>query len=70
MASSMENQLQALLDGRPDDSPGALLGVRAPFIGLNWRGAAGAFDGDADAALAVSDGFRIASMSKTFTGVL
>ncbi|MEQ8485271.1 MAG: serine hydrolase domain-containing protein [Pseudomonadales bacterium] len=48
----------------------ALLGVSAPLHGVRWRGAVGPFARGEDRAAAADDGFRIASMSKTFTATL
>jgi D-alanyl-D-alanine carboxypeptidase len=52
------------------DGPGAILGVRLPTLGIDWQGAAGACARGSDRPLAPTDGFRIASMSKTFTATL
>ncbi|MFU8814795.1 MAG: serine hydrolase domain-containing protein [Pseudomonadales bacterium] len=49
---------------------GTLLSVSAPLHGLDWRGAIGGFARDGEQPLTVADGFRIASMSKTFTATL
>lgn len=67
----MREKLQALIaQATAGDRPGVLLGVHAPLQGLDWRGAAGSFARGGARALAPQHGFRIASMSKTFTGVL
>ena len=50
--------------------PGAILGVTAPLQGITWHGAAGLFERSENQPLKPTDGFRIASMSKTFTAVL
>jgi D-alanyl-D-alanine carboxypeptidase len=49
---------------------GALLSVYAPLHGVNFVGAAGPFRRGDKRPITVEDGFRIASMSKTFTAVL
>lgn len=53
-----------------DTGPGAVLRVNAPLHHLDWVGASGYFARGARRRLRPSDGFRIASMSKTFTAVL
>jgi D-alanyl-D-alanine carboxypeptidase len=63
-------QLQALIEQTVGDAPGVLLAVHAPLQGLDWSGAAGRHALEGDEQLGVNAGFRIASMSKTFTGVL
>jgi D-alanyl-D-alanine carboxypeptidase len=52
------------------DGPGAIIGVSMPLHGIEWQGAAGTFARGSDTPLRASDGFRIASMSKTFTATL
>lgn len=67
----VEKQLQALVDlAVGEDGPGAILGVRAPLSGVHWKGASGVFKRNARKKLKATDGFRIASMSKTFTATL
>jgi D-alanyl-D-alanine carboxypeptidase len=68
--TSMKQKLQALIDSTVGPAPAVLLGVHAPFMALDWQGAAGEFEKGAGTALTPRHGFRIASMSKTFTGVL
>lgn len=63
-------QLQDLLDQTVGAAPGVLLAVHAPLLGLDWCGAAGLASLEQGEALRPDHGFRIASMSKTFTGVL
>jgi D-alanyl-D-alanine carboxypeptidase len=69
--NDIEKELTTLV-GRAvgDDGPGAILAVIAPHRDVAWRGAAGTFARDARKRLKASDGFRIASMSKTFTATL
>jgi len=52
------------------DGPGAILSVTAPTRGVDWRGAAGFFARGSNERLRATDGFRIASMSKTFTATV
>lgn len=66
----MEQQLQDLLDRTVGAAPGAMLAVHAPLLGLDWAGAAGVSSLERDTPLTARHSFRIASMSKTFTGVL
>jgi D-alanyl-D-alanine carboxypeptidase len=67
----MEATLQAVVDRAATNAgAGALLSVNAPLHGVRWRGAAGRFDRAAERAIRTDDGFRIASMSKTFTALL
>ncbi|MGL4564355.1 MAG: serine hydrolase domain-containing protein, partial [Halioglobus sp.] len=66
----MEQQLQALLDQAVGPSPGAMLAVHAPLLGLDWSGAAGMSSLERGTTLTTQHSFRVASMSKTFTGVL
>lgn len=63
-------QLQALVERTAADAPGVLLAVHAPLQGLDWAGAAGRHSLEGGERLSVNAGFRIASMSKTFTGTL
>ncbi len=67
---AIESRLQALIERTVGDAPGVLLAVDAPFAQLHWRGAAGRASLAEGSALEVEDSFRIASMSKTFTGIL
>ncbi len=68
---AIEQELQALVALAVGDAgPGAILGVTAPHLGLDWKGASGVFKRDARKRLKATDGFRIASMSKTFTATL
>ena len=66
----LEADLQALIEETVGEAPSVLLGVHAPFQHLDWAGAAGEFERNTNLALSPASGFRIASMSKTFTGVL
>lgn len=66
----MEQQLQELLERTTGDGPGVMLSVHAPFLGLDWSGAAGVSSLQLGSPLTPRHGFRIASMSKSFTGVL
>ncbi len=66
----MEQQLQALIEQTVGAAPGVLLAVDAPLQGLSWSGAAGVSSLQAQNTLTTQNSFRIASMSKTFTGVL
>ena len=70
-AAPLERELQVLVDRAAGaDGPGAILAVHAPLNGIAWRGAAGTFARGARKVLKPTDGFRIASMSKTFTATL
>lgn len=69
-AKMMELHLQELLDQTVGAAPGVLLSVHAPLLGLDWSGAAGVASLERGDALHPEYGFRIASMSKTFTGAL
>ena len=66
----MNKQLQDLLDKTVGAAPGVMLAVHAPLLGLDWSGAAGVSSLELGTALTNQHSFRIASMSKTFTGVL
>jgi D-alanyl-D-alanine carboxypeptidase len=67
----IEKELQALVDlAKGEDGPGAILAVTAPLSGVDWKGASGAFKRGGRKHLKATDGFRIASMSKTFTATL
>ncbi len=69
--NGIDKQLQALVDlAVGEDGPGAILGVTAPQSDVDWKGASGAFKRGARKRLKAADGFRIASMSKTFTATL
>ncbi|MEE4660502.1 MAG: serine hydrolase domain-containing protein [Halieaceae bacterium] len=70
MTDSRAANLQTLLTRRADEVPGVLLGIEAPLHDLQWRGAAGQFCLESREPLGDDAGFRIASMSKTFTGVI
>lgn len=66
-----QQQLQDLVERMSERTgSGALLGVSAPLQGVQWQGAAGSFARGAAEPVTIDDGFRIASMSKTFTAVL
>ena len=68
---TIEKQLQNLVDrAEGEEGPGAILAVTAPQSDVDWKGASGAFKRDARKRLKATDGFRIASMSKTFTATL
>jgi len=66
----MKDRLQALLKQTVGEAPSVLLCVQAPFQDLAFIGAAGVSALTDDAPITAQHGFRIASMSKTFTGVL
>jgi len=66
----MKDRLQALLEQTVGEAPSVLLCVQAPFQDLAFIGAAGVSALTDDAPITAQHGFRIASMSKTFTGVL
>ncbi len=70
MTDTRGTRLQNLLDATAEQGPGLLLGVDDPLSGLHWRGTAGPASIETQAALSTDMGFRIASMSKTFTGVV
>ncbi|MCP5165469.1 MAG: beta-lactamase family protein [Pseudomonadales bacterium] len=65
-----EDKLQQLLARTVDPAPGVLLALHAPLQGLDFAGAAGAACRESGQLLRTDHHFRIASMSKTFTGVL
>jgi D-alanyl-D-alanine carboxypeptidase len=68
---AIERELQAVVDlAMGDAGPGAILGVTAPHLDVEWKGASGVFKRDGRKRLKATDGFRIASMSKTFTATL
>lgn len=52
------------------DGPGAIIAVSMPLHDVRWQGAGGTFARGSDTPLRADDGFRIASMSKTFTATL
>jgi D-alanyl-D-alanine carboxypeptidase len=66
----MEDKLQQLIESTVGDAPGVMVAVHAPFMGLDWAGAAGVSSLESGDLLTPQHSFRIASMSKTFTGVL
>ena len=70
MTDSREAGLQALIEATAGDAPGVLLGVHAPLQGLDFRGAAGSFSLEDNTSMRPGHSFRIASMSKSFTGAL
>ncbi|HET6473258.1 MAG TPA: hypothetical protein VFG38_15540, partial [Pseudomonadales bacterium] len=68
---SIERELDALVAAAcGTDGPGAILAVAAPLRDVDWRGASGTFARGMRKKLKPTDGFRIASMSKTFTANL
>jgi D-alanyl-D-alanine carboxypeptidase len=68
---NIEEQLQDLVARSVTaNGTGTLLGVDAPLHGVRFRGAAGPFARGNPDRISIEDGFRIASMSKTFTAVL
>jgi CubicO group peptidase (beta-lactamase class C family) len=70
-AASSQPGLQKVLDtalARQPVSPGIAAAVDRP--GLRWRGAAGVLDRVSGSPLRASDGYRIASITKTFTGYI
>jgi D-alanyl-D-alanine carboxypeptidase len=67
---AMEQQLQELLDRTVGAAPGVMLAVQTPLLGLDWSGAAGMSSLERGTPLTTQHSFRIASMSKTFTGAL
>lgn len=66
----MEQDIEQLMTATAAEAPGVLLGINAPFQQLQFRGAAGKYCREDDSALEPGHAFRIASMSKTFTGLL
>lgn len=66
----MEQQLQKLIESKLDVAPGIILGIEARFQDFSWSGAAGLLERGRNQPVTTAHGFRIASMSKTFTGVL
>lgn len=67
----IDDRLQALVErSAAANGTGALLGIDAPLYGVRFQGASGPFARGDSRALVTGDGFRIASMSKTFTAVL
>jgi D-alanyl-D-alanine carboxypeptidase len=66
----MKKQLQQLLEQAVRPGTGAVLRLHAPFMNLEWEGAAGTYCAETAVPMRPDHGFRIASMSKTFTGVL
>jgi D-alanyl-D-alanine carboxypeptidase len=70
-ATSSQPGLQGVLDtalGRQPVSPGIAAAVDRP--GMRWRGAAGVLDRASGSRLLASDGYRIASITKTFTSAV
>jgi len=71
VAQDIEARLTDLLErANGTDGPGVLLSVAMPLHGIAWHGATGRIDRAGGRALLPGDGFRIASMSKTFTATL
>ena len=69
--ADVERDLTSLLERAiGEDGPGAILGLSLPLHGIEWQGAAGHFARGSERPLQPGDGFRIASMSKTFTATL
>lgn len=66
----MEKHLEQLMTTTAGEAPGVLLGINAPFQQLQFQGAAGKYCLEDDSELKPRHAFRIASMSKTFTGLL
>ncbi|MBT4522174.1 MAG: beta-lactamase family protein [Halieaceae bacterium] len=66
----MEQRLQTLIEDTVGDAPGVMLAINAPFQDLHFSGAAGEFCRGTETPLEPGHSFRIASMSKTFTGTL
>ncbi len=66
----MDKQIQQLITATAAEAPGVLLGINAPFQQLHFQGAAGKYCREDNAELKPDHAFRIASMSKTFTGLL
>ncbi len=66
----MKEDIEQLLAATATVAPGVLLGINAPFQQLYFRGAAGKYRLEDESALEQDHAFRIASMSKTFTGLL
>jgi D-alanyl-D-alanine carboxypeptidase len=66
----VEKDMEQLMATTAAVAPGVLLGVNAPFQQLHFRGAAGNFCREDGPKLEPGHAFRIASMSKTFTGLL
>jgi D-alanyl-D-alanine carboxypeptidase len=71
-AAAIVDALQRLLDGEVaahPSLPGQLLHVHAPAAGVDASLAAGVFDRASGRPLEPGDGFRVASVTKTFTAV-
>ncbi len=64
---SLDDILQRLGEA---PSPGAILHVTSPSRGIEYHRSTGLFEREGDRALAPVDGYRIASTSKMFTGVI
>jgi D-alanyl-D-alanine carboxypeptidase len=67
---NLESTLQSLVEAEAGAAPGVMLAVHAPFLDLQWAGTAGVSSRETGAPLTTAHSFRIASMSKTFTGLL
>lgn len=67
-APAIEVGLQALLEGvvESGSTPGIVMQVDAPALGLSWSGAAGVVDIETGAPLTPANPVRIASNTKTF----
>ena len=70
MTNAIHDRLQALLEQTASDAPSVMLRVKAPLLGLDFCGAEGISRLADQCPVTAQHGFRIASMSKTFTGVL
>lgn len=66
----MKQQLQQLIESKTDIAPSIILSINAPFEDFSWSGAAGVVERGGTEPVTTAHGFRIASMSKTFTGLL
>lgn len=67
----MHKKLQQMLDDSVGaGNPGVILELDAPARGIHERLPSGFFNLKTNQRLKVSEGFRIASMSKTFTGTI
>ena len=67
-AAELNERLQAALDQAitPDSRAGALAGVSAPLLGIEWNGASGPKDARSQQPLLPDQPFRIASITKVF----
>jgi D-alanyl-D-alanine carboxypeptidase len=71
MHKKLHLKLQQMLDDSIDaGNPGVILELDAPTRGIHERLSSGLFGLKTNQRLNVGDGFRIASMSKTFTGTI